>query len=381
MSLSWTQTFVPLVFGLDAWLLPEHWERVFVGVLGQGLFVLALVITIRRRRVASRAWILFGITFLTMSVLVGLTRVSAFGPGEADDVRYCTLDAFFAVIALGIAWLPVRPEVGPAYATAGSTWNHAGSHARSARHAGSTRGHAVRRNVAIPALCALVALYATALVFDQDHDPTVQGDHGDRRFFATFTASWARVTANAKHPFLWDTEVDPVAVSHAFYPDDTASVTVGMLHRNLQFDAWGGRGFLIRADGSVVPAIPVRRATGILPTRTGACVTAGSQPAGISLTLNRSLGAQRWFGLVSYRSTTGAVALESGGATADFPRGRGTLITNFPPVPLSVVGWGVPAHRQLCITGLTIVLPEPSGTHLPPVHPLDAPQPPTGKTR
>ena len=198
-------------------------------------------------------------------------------------------------------------------------------------------------------------------------------------FFNTFTRSWAQATSGVAHPFLWNTEVDPVIVSHAFYPYDTAAVTVAKLHSGLRVDAWGGTGFLLRSDGSVVRADAVTQALGVIPSPTGECVAAGRKAASLSVALNHAIGVERWFGLISYRSSTGALVSESGGATVGFPKRSGTLLTDFPPTAMSSVGWTVPPGRSLCITGVTIVSPEPAASNAPRVHPLDAPQPPAGK--
>ena len=63
--------------GLDTWLLPNHVERVVAGIAGQLAIIGLIVWSIRRRVGAGRAWLVFGITFLFMESLVGLTRVSS----------------------------------------------------------------------------------------------------------------------------------------------------------------------------------------------------------------------------------------------------------------------------------------------------------------
>jgi hypothetical protein len=363
ISFSWTQTLVPMVFGVDAWLFGSHFGRIVAGAIGEAVAVPFIVWTILRKPAAGRAWILFGVTFLTMASLVDITRVSVFGPSAANDVRYVTLDAFFLPITLGLAFLPAR---GQTWRSARAAINPAPS-PESGRNAAPTQARPPRRRaarwaMAIPALCTVVVLYAVALDFDQDRDTPVQWDYATRAFFKTFAASWADVASHADHPFLWDTEVNPVVINNAFYPYDTVSVTVGMLHTGLRFDAWGGTGFLLLSDGSVVPAVAVTQALGVVQGPPGVCVAAGAVPAGLSVPLNHALGAQRWFGLISYQSHTGAVVTESGGATVRFPRGSGTLLTSFPPTPMSSVAWGVPPHGSLCITRLKIILPAAEGT-------------------
>jgi hypothetical protein len=78
---------------------------------------------------------------------------------------------------------------------------------------------------------------------------------------------------------------------------------------------------------------------------------------------HRLNGAEQRFGLVSYRSATTSVATRSGGTTVVFPKGRGTLITTFPPASLGSVASSLQPGSSVCVTGFEVVLPEPAGTH------------------
>jgi hypothetical protein len=133
---------------------------------------------------------------------------------------------------------------------------------------------------------------------------------------------------------------------------------VGRLHPDIRFDEWGGTGYLLRTDGSVVRATAVTQARGLA---NGPAGCADPQRAGrIVVTLDHRLdGAKQWFGVVSYRSATGAVATQSDGTTVVFPRGSGTLITSFPPAPLGSATWSLQPRARVCITGFEVVLPEP----------------------
>jgi hypothetical protein len=212
---------------------------------------------------------------------------------------------------------------------------------------------------------AVVLVYGMALVFDQDRDSESVGSHASNQFFADFAASWATRTSETNPAFLWDTEVNPKIVTHTFYPYDTASVTVGRLHPAIRFDEWGGRGYVLRPNGSVVRATTVTQARGLLNGKP-VCAAPQHGPGKIVVTLDHRLnGAKQWFGLVSYQSATGAVATQSDGTTVAFPKGRGTLITSFAPAPLGSVTWSLRPRAGLCVTGLKVVLPEPLGTRVP----------------
>jgi hypothetical protein len=359
--LSWTQTFVPLTIGVYVWLLPVHVERVVAGVLGQALLVVFVVGTVLRRRAAWRAWLLLGGTFLVSAALVGLTRAGVYGPGDAGDVKYVTLDVFFLAISLGFALLPVRPL--PSCSPTGRPpADPASDRGRMSMQPPAGARPSLRALVCLVAL-ALVPLYGVAMVFDQDRYPLSVAAHTSHRFFTNVAASWRNVAQRNDDAFLWDTEINPVIVTPAFFPYDTASLTVGQLYPEIRFDTWGGEGYLLRSNGSIVRARAVMQAIGVLTDAGGACAGPGDRRADIVVALDHDLrSAKRWFGIVSYTSPTGTVATQSGGTHVVFAKGEGTVITTLPPDPLTSISWNVDRNSRVCITGVKVVLPEPVGT-------------------
>jgi hypothetical protein len=345
IGLSWTQTVIPLTFGVDAWLLPTHGERVLAGFLGQFVFIAFFVFTLARRRSAWRAWVLFGCTFFVGAALVGVTRAGTYGPGDASDVKYAALDAFFLAVAVGFALLPVRTTAHAEFASSRRTL-------RTARSAWFPV-------LVVFTLLAVVLAYGTALVFDQNRDHESVGSHASRQFFANFASSWATRTPGTNSSFLWDTEINPTIVTRSWFPYDTASVTVGRIYPQIQFDKWGGTGFLLRANGSVVRATAVTQANGFISQQTG-CADPHHPAGRIVIKLDHRLtAAKEWFGLISYRSATGAVATQPDRTTIVFPKGQGTLIAAFPPASLERVELRLQPRSSMCVTGLKIVLPEP----------------------
>ena len=166
IGLSWTQTVIPLTFGIDPWLLSAHAARAWVGSVGQIVFIAFFVFTLLRRRSAWRAWLLFGLTFFVGAALVGVTRAGTYGPGDASDVKYVALDAFFLAITIGLALLPV-----PAVSQTESA---------SARRPLHTARPVWFVPLAAFALLAVVLAYGTALVFDQGRDHEAVGSHTSR---------------------------------------------------------------------------------------------------------------------------------------------------------------------------------------------------------
>jgi hypothetical protein len=348
IGLSWTQTVIPLTFGVDAWILPTHAARALAGLLGQVVFVAFVVFTLVRKSTAWRAWALFGVTFFVGAALVGVTRAGTYGPGDASDVKYVALDAFFLVIAVGFAVFPVRASDQ--------------AEALSSQRLPRTARPVPFATLAVFALVAAVLAYGSALVFDQNRDHESVGSHTSRLFFAKFATSWAKSTSMTHSPFLWDTEINPTVVTRGFFPYDTASITVGRLYPQIRFDQWGGIGYLLRADGSVVRARAVTQALGLTNGQTQ-CTDPRRQTRKIVVTLDHRLtAAKQWFGLLSYQSATGAIATQSDGSSVFLPKGRGTLLTEFRPAPLQrVVVWSVRPPSRVCFTGFKVVLPEPVG--------------------
>lgn len=360
IGLSWTQTLIPLTFGVDAWLLPSHAERVLAGLLGQIILVAFVVGTLLRRGSAWRAWVLLVSTFLVGATLVGVTRAGTYGPGDASDVKYFAFDAFFLVIAVGFALLPLRTsDQGLPAVTAPTepTSSQGPSPVSSARPAWFPA-------LVVLATLAVVLAYGAVLVFDQNRDSESTSSHASHRFFTTFSTSWAAQTSTTSRAFLWDTEINPRVVTRKFFPDDTASVTVGRLHPEIRFDQWGGSGYLLRSDGSVVGAMALTKARGLL-SDPATCAEPSQQGGKIVVPLDHRLNRARpWFGLVSYQSATRVRASQSDGVTNVFQKGDGTLIAAFPPAPMVSVVWNVPPSARVCITGLRIVVPVPLQTNV-----------------
>ena len=172
---------MPLTFGIDTWLLPSHGDRILAGVLGQVVVIGVIVWTIRRRRDAARAWVLFGLMFVTLATLVGLTRVSSFGPGDAGDVRYVTLDAFFLPIVLAFALRPPR-ALASSSALVAVTSSRIVGHPENdpPRHRNVRQKSRAGWAIGAVVLCIVTALYGIALVYDLNRDTTVQGDFASR---------------------------------------------------------------------------------------------------------------------------------------------------------------------------------------------------------
>jgi hypothetical protein len=205
---------------------------------------------------------------------------------------------------------------------------------------------------------AVVVSYVALLTWDQDRLARMQQSFGARHYFANFASSWP--PRGAHDPFLWNTELNPNVVDNGFFPFDTASFTISKLNPSVPIDAWGGTGYVLRSNGSVTRAVPVSRAVGSLPPG-GACVDSGGRSSVLPVQLDNTLKAgPLYFGIISFRDSTGFNSSQSGGVTVHFPRGSGEVLTTFPPVSLSSVAWSIAPHNGICLTNVQIVLPQPA---------------------
>jgi hypothetical protein len=281
-------------------------------------------------------------------------------------VRYVTIDVFFFVIAAALALRPARTR---AYRAEPPSVTDLALSGRGAapRHVRPLRRRPVALSLLIGLLCVALGLYGSALHFDQQRYQLVVGSHSMRQFFQNFSTSWDEVESTADHPYLWDSEIDARVILPSFFPFDTASLTVGKLHTGIPFDQWWGSGYLVQPDGTVAPAVAVTKATGVLPPSGKACVTMGAATGSINIPLDHPLqSGVRWFGILSYTSTTTVTAAETSGSLVRIRSGSGTVITEYSPVPLSSVELTLPAPSDVCITGFRIVVPVASGARSAP---------------
>jgi hypothetical protein len=348
LQLSWTHTMVPLVGGLDAWLVGSRGLRGAAIIGGQLVVVAVLVGSLVWRRRAWRAWVVFGVCFLANALLVGISRAGLFGADVASDVRYVALDGIYLAVAVAL-FASGRPRAVLDQQAAQHQPLHSVASSR-------PRSTLVRGLLAAVAVAAGVA-YLGALTFDRRHQFVIQGAQGSRAEFGSLAASWARLHAADPSAFVWDTQISQDFVSSIFFPYNTAAWTLGKVTSGVVLDQTSGRGYVMGVDGRLHRAEPHVVTSAVVPEG-GACLTTGDQPGGLVVQLARPLGPRRWFGHISYSSTTGALAYESGGTFVRFSRGASQLITTFPPVAVSSVSWTLPAHSQLCIDGLDMFVPK-----------------------
>jgi len=111
---AWFRVVVPALGGIQPQLDPR-----FLPLLGalvtQGILLGLVVLTVRRKRSAWRAWAFFAIVFVVNDVLVGLGRLESLGFNRTTaDLRYQTELAWLLPLALAFAFFPADVADGSA---------------------------------------------------------------------------------------------------------------------------------------------------------------------------------------------------------------------------------------------------------------------------
>jgi hypothetical protein len=84
----WLQTLIPSLASVTIPAFKLSGLQVFFVVASQAVAVACVVISLRRKRAAWRAWVFFGAIVVVSAVLVAHSRVAQFGIGIANDPRY-----------------------------------------------------------------------------------------------------------------------------------------------------------------------------------------------------------------------------------------------------------------------------------------------------
>jgi len=107
----WVEALVPSIFGLRLQAYGLSSIQIAGAVACQVLLFLALIVSVRHRREAWRAWVAFGICALATLVLIGEGRLATFGPSVGGDTRYLGEFAWLVPFLAAVAWVgPSRRE-------------------------------------------------------------------------------------------------------------------------------------------------------------------------------------------------------------------------------------------------------------------------------
>jgi hypothetical protein len=386
LGIAWSQGVMPGSLGLQYPDLVAN--AALATVVGQVVFVALVVVSLVRRPQAWRAWVLFGVTLVVLLAVTGETRVADFGPPLGLDYRYLTQVPVLSMLALGLAFLPLRPAVAP-----GRTLVTTPVVPRADRPpVGSpiapppptpvplAHRPALRPAVAVGVALVVVA-YLVAAGFSTERVAAASGPWRAERFISTFAASQSRVQAADPGAFLYNYSVP--FVPPAFFPYNLYSHTLAQMVPGLPLNRTAGQGYVAVAGGSLVPAVLTAdpgeldssgvTATGGSLVRVFRSVCDVTTTAGLlTVPLSQAVPAQVALMHLSYavnQPTTVSVVSGTGSAlgvailgrpTLDLASGSGSRLENLVLRPIDEIGFLLPAGRTFCLSGLDVGVPVPA---------------------
>jgi hypothetical protein len=111
----WVQTLVPAVFGLtmpasNPFVAHPTLSGLQVAVVAvlQVVVVAAILVSVRRKMSAWRAWVFLAVCVLANGALTGAARIGQFGPNVAADLRYWLDFSWLVPLAVVFAFSPRR---------------------------------------------------------------------------------------------------------------------------------------------------------------------------------------------------------------------------------------------------------------------------------
>jgi hypothetical protein len=299
---------------------PGFWTWGII-VLGQGLLVAVVAVTIVLRHQAWRAWALFFLSFLAADLVAAIGRSSEAFYFQFNSLYWCYF-LFLFVVAFGLAVLP-SPLT-------------AGLHAdRCTEVAARPRPRWSRRplvdGASVLATVVLCSLGIHYIWTTPDHTLGAK----NRVYTQRVDAAWAAVSHAHPDAFVWDTDVPAFVLAPVFSPYNKVTSTLGLVIGGLKVDAGAGRGYLVTGDGSLVPAkgrvLASQVASSVepgVPSPT-ACVdeAAASQ---VRVHFDHIIPRGHWFIRIRYSRSNGEVIVLNAVGGVYLPKGSGTILAHLP---------------------------------------------------
>jgi hypothetical protein len=350
---AWFLGFAPAFFGVS--LAGTGTRQAVWGVAAQAVVIALVVVAVRRRRTAWRAWAFFALAFVANVALVGISRVGKYGPVLGSLHRFVVENVFLAILAAAAAFLvPVVRPRGVAETVVVP------------EPVARQRPRWVRPALAVGVAAALVA-YGGAVAADA---ATVHDTWTGRQVTAWVRhvrSSVAALRARGETFSVWDTTVPDYVMRARYYPRTTVSefLELGYLP-GLRYDDVTVPTYAVDDSGYLVPA-PFRvEAPGSL--RAPVC----SDTSGVLVVpLGAPLRVQQHFVRLSYRSVTAAPvqvrAIANGRYEwASYYRdvgslrpGRGTFVQHVRPMSgITALRLAVPAAAHLCVDAVDAGYPD-----------------------
>ena len=319
-------------------------------------------------------------TVVVLLAVTGQSRVAVFGPSLGLDYRYLTQVPVLSMVALGLAFLPLRPAVAPDRPLVTTA---AGVPGIPAPDPTSTRPPTTAlRPVVAGVVVVAVAAYLVAAGFSTERLAAASGSWRGQRFISTFADSQSRVQAADPDAFLYNYSVPFVPA--AFFPYNLYSHTLAKMAPGLPLNRTVGQGYVAVAGGSLVPAVltadpgeldlsRITATSGALVRVFGAVCDVTTGDGLLTVPLTRAVPATQ-VALLHLRYAVNqatAVPVVSGTGSAlgpailgraalDLDRGSGARLENLVARPIDEIGFLLPAGRTFCLSGLDVGSPVPA---------------------
>jgi hypothetical protein len=369
LGVAWSLGFMPGTLGLD---YPELIRSATVAiVIGQVVVVAVVVVSLWRRPTAWRAWVLFAVTLLVILVVTGEERAGNFGPNLGLNYHDLSYTPVLTMLTLGLAFLPLRPEIAPS-----------GTPVTALVERADRPAPGLRRVTAV-VTAGLVGGVLVASGLSTHKIAEASASWSAAAYLTRFAQSQAQVEAADPQAFLYNYETTLVA--KGLFPYDLYSYTIARVDPGLALDRSQGHGYLVSPDGAVVPAVlssdagllTTNRALvvgGTLVDTLGAVCDFTTAPGELVIPLARSVPARYAFlrfsyavnqptavGLQTGEAATYRPALWTGARSVDLPAGRGSRLEALRVRPMDDVAFTLPAGRTFCVSSLDVGDPRAEG--------------------
>jgi hypothetical protein len=302
--IAWFRGATPSFGGVQVGLDADAAALAFA-ICAQVVLVALIVLSLRRKRSAWRAWTFWGITFLANATLVGLGRLSSYGLERVgNDLRYHTEMAWLLPLALAFAFFPGDLAGRPA----------------PARAALSDRARRFRV-VAVAAVAGAYLVTAAVSGTFISRDWRARESDPPKAYVQNLRADAARL-GGAR---VMDDQVPGLLVASVDKPWNRLEYLMPAVEPRVQVVVADERPRLVRGDGHIVPAglqplgAPLR-GTGTVELvrgkRSGRCLPDGGE---VKYTTRAEFAGQSLYALVGYRGRgtgRGTIAPAAGVARA-----------------------------------------------------------------
>jgi hypothetical protein len=237
VAIAWHQSFVPALLGGPLeyrWIGPlgAPDPSALLTIMCQLVISAAVVLSLWCRPAAWRGWVFLLTAFATNVAVIAWTRSGLFGPDVGRDLKYLIDILPYAIVGLGIAFMPLR--VGPR-----------------AEEPATVRASAepVLRILLPAAAVAFLTLFAISSVRVGRH----WHDGESARYARTFLAAAARERPSESNTVFFDGEVPGSILAAEFQPYHHHSVLLELFGTRLRYAGQATRTVAVGPDGAIAP--------------------------------------------------------------------------------------------------------------------------------